>query len=74
MHDVPYSIRLASSGYKRKAFAHEMLRKSGVVSNMNSITEAFSPLSRVSPAFVIVGWTKRVALRRLPGWNSPVQK
>src|SRR5258707_28725 len=25
---VPYPIRLASSGYKRKAFAYEMLRKS----------------------------------------------
>lgn len=35
-----------------------------VVSNMNSSVEAFNPLSRVSPALVIVGWTKRVALRR----------
>jgi len=28
MRYVPYPIRLASSGYKRKAFAYEMLRKS----------------------------------------------
>ena len=30
-----------------------------VVSNMNSITEAFSPLSGISLGFVIVEWTKR---------------
>src|ERR1700733_15372276 len=43
---------------------HRVLVIMRVVSNMNSITEAFNPLSRVSPALVIVGWTKRVALRR----------
>src|SRR5258708_35915070 len=46
-----------------------MLAIMRVVSNMNSSTDGFSPLSSVSEAFVNVGWTNRVAPRRFKSSN-----
>jgi hypothetical protein len=41
-----------------------MLAIMQVVSNMNSSTDGFSPVSNVCDAFVNTGWTNRVAPRR----------
>ncbi len=46
-----------------------MLAIMRVVSNMNSSTDGFSPISNVCVAFVKVGWTNRVDPRRFSSSN-----